>query len=301
MSHLRKLGFNRVSMGIQDFDETVQKAVNRFNTYEEVETLVNSIRADGYKSISMDLIYGLPHQTEHSFAQTLDKVIALSPDRLSLFNYAHMPHLFKSQQLIREEDLPSAELKLGLLHYAIDRLQAAGYIYVGMDHFAKSSDELVIAQQEGKLQRNFQGYSTHGDCDLLAFGVSAISAIDNVYMQNAKNINEYQAKLDEGVLPYIKGFTLNKEDELRKFIINQLICHFELSFNRVNEKFSIDMQNYFSPELQELAPMIEDGLISMDARGIRVHNAGRMLIRRICMVFDEYLNNSKQIRYSKII
>lgn len=301
MNHLRKLGFNRVSMGIQDFDETVQKAVNRFNTYEEVETLVNSIRADGYKSISMDLIYGLPHQTEHSFAQTLDKVIALSPDRLSLFNYAHMPHLFKSQQLIREEDLPSAELKLGLLHYAIDRLQAAGYIYVGMDHFAKPSDELVIAQQEGKLQRNFQGYSTHGDCDLLAFGVSAISAIDNVYMQNAKNINDYQAKLDEGVLPYIKGFTLNKEDELRKFIINQLICHFELSFKRVNEKFSIDMQNYFATELQELAPMIEDELISMDDQGIRVHNAGRMLIRRICMVFDEYLNNSKQIRYSKII
>lgn len=301
MTHLRKLGFNRVSMGIQDFDEKVQQAVNRFNTFEEVSALVKSIRADGYKSISMDLIYGLPQQTEASFAQTLNKIVELSPDRLSLFNYAHMPHLFKSQQLINEVDLPSSEQKLGLLHFAIDRLQVAGYIYIGMDHFAKPTDELVKAQQDGKLQRNFQGYSTHGDCDLLAFGVSAISAIDNVYMQNAKNINEYQAKLDEGVLPYIKGFTLNTEDELRKFIINQLICHFALSFNTVKEKFNVDMQIHFAQELSQLTPMIEDGLISVDEQGIRVHNAGRMLIRRICMVFDEYLNNSNQIKFSKII
>jgi oxygen-independent coproporphyrinogen III oxidase len=301
MTHLRKLGFNRVSMGIQDFDETVQKAVNRFNTYQEVESLVKSIRADGYSSIGMDLIYGLPHQTEASFSETLHKVIDLSPDRLSLFNYAHMPHLFKSQELINEQDLPSAEQKLGLLHFAIDQLQAAGYVYVGMDHFAKPDDELVKAQQNGKLQRNFQGYSTHGDCDLLAFGVSAISAIDNVYMQNAKNIIDYQAKLDEGVLPYIKGFTLNNEDELRKFIINQLICHFELSFKQVQDTFLVEMQSHFAQELAQLSPMIEDGLVSVDERGIRVHNSGRMLIRRICMVFDEYLNNSQQIKFSKII
>jgi oxygen-independent coproporphyrinogen III oxidase len=301
MTHLRKLGFNRVSMGIQDFDETVQKAVNRFNTYQEVESLVKSIRADGYSSIGMDLIYGLPYQTEASFSETLHKVIDLSPDRLSLFNYAHMPHLFKSQELINEQDLPSAEQKLGLLHFAIDQLQAAGYVYVGMDHFAKPDDELVKAQQNGKLQRNFQGYSTHGDCDLLAFGVSAISAIDNVYMQNAKNIIDYQAKLDEGVLPYIKGFTLNNEDELRKFIINQLICHFELSFKQVQDTFLVEMQSHFAQELAQLSPMIEDGLVSVDERGIRVHNSGRMLIRRICMVFDEYLNNSQQIKFSKII
>lgn len=301
MTHLRKLGFNRVSMGIQDFDAKVQNAVNRFNTYEEVDSLVKSIRADGYKSIGMDLIYGLPHQTDSSFSETLNKVIELSPDRLSLFNYAHMPHLFKSQQLINENDLPSAEQKLGLLHFAIDHLQAAGYIYIGMDHFAKPDDELVKAQQNGKLQRNFQGYSTHGDCDLLAFGVSGISAIDNVYMQNAKNIIDYQAKLDEGILPYIKGFTLNNEDELRKFIINQLICHFELDFKHVQDKFSVDMNIHFTKELEQLAPMVEDELISLNEHGIYVHSAGRMLIRRICMVFDEYLNNSQQIKFSKII
>lgn len=301
MTHLRKLGFNRVSMGIQDFDEKVQKAVNRFNTFEEVNTLVRSIRADGYKSISMDLIYGLPHQTEYSFAQTLEKIITLAPDRLSLFNYAHLPHLFKGQQLIHEEDLPSPIQKLSLLHFAIDQLQAAGYIYIGMDHFAKPEDELVKAQQEGKLQRNFQGYSTHGDCDLIAFGVSAISAVDNVYVQNAKNINEYHAKIDSGVLPYVKGFTLNSEDELRKFIINQLICHFELNFHTVKEKFDVDMFTYFHDELQQLTPMIEDGLVSMNHEGILVHNSGRMLIRRVCMVFDEYLNNAKHIKFSKII
>lgn len=301
MTHLRKLGFNRVSMGIQDFDEKVQKAVNRFNTFAEVNELVTSLRADKFQSISMDLIYGLPHQTEVSFEQTLNKVINLSPDRLSLFNYAHLPHLFKSQQLIRETDLPSAEQKLALLHFAIESLQSAGYVYIGMDHFAKPNDELVKAQRDGQLQRNFQGYSTHGDCDLLAFGVSAISAIDNVYVQNSKYINEYQAKLDAGVLPYVKGFTLNSEDELRKFIINQIICHFELDFALVNKKFDVDMVTYFANELQQLSPMVEDGLISLSSEGIRVHNSGRMLIRRICMVFDEYLNSNKQIKFSRII
>jgi len=301
MTHLRKLGFNRVSMGIQDFDPQVQKAVNRFNSFKEVDELVCSLRADQYQSISMDLIYGLPHQNAKTFETTLNKVIALSPDRLSLFNYAHMPHLFKSQQLIREEDLPAAEQKLALLHFAIDQLQSAGYVYIGMDHFAKPTDELVKAQQEGKMQRNFQGYSTHGDCDLLAFGVSAISAIDNVYVQNAKGINEYQAKVDSGVLPYVKGFTLNAEDELRKFIINKIICHFELNFSEVKTVFDVDVPLYFAQELAQLQPMIEDGLLSIDESGLKVHNSGRMLIRRICMVFDEYLNSPNQIRFSKII
>lgn len=301
MTHLRKLGFNRVSMGIQDFDEKVQKAVNRFNSHQEVAQLVDSLRRDQYHSISMDLIYGLPLQTMASFAETLARVIELSPDRLSLFNYAHMPHLFKSQQLIRSEDLPSAEEKLALLEYSINTLQAAGYIHIGMDHFAKPQDSLVLAQQAGKLQRNFQGYSTHGDCDLLAFGVSAISAIGNTYVQNAKNLNDYQEKLDAGLLPYIKGFTLNSEDELRKFIINQLICHFELDFNRVDETFNIQMRNHFQHELAQLTPMIEDGLITLDTQGIKVLNAGRLLIRRICMVFDEYLNAPNQIKFSKII
>lgn len=301
ISHLRKLGFNRISMGIQDFDPSVQKAVNRFNTPEEVKTLVDKIREEKFHSISMDLIYGLPLQNLDTFSITLEKVIELSPDRLSLFNYAHLPHLFKSQALIRDEDLPSGETKLALLHYAIDRLQAAGYVYIGMDHFAKPEDELVKAQEQGKLQRNFQGYATHGDCDLIAFGVSSISSIDNVYVQNAKNINDYLEKIDSGVLPYIKGFTLNKEDELRKYIINQLICHFELSFKSVKDAFDVDVQHHFALELQELAPMIEDGLLEITCEGIRVHNAGRMLIRRVCMVFDEYLNKGNLIRFSKII
>jgi len=301
MSHLRRLGFNRVSMGIQDFDENVQKAVNRFNSFAQVKHLVSHIRKDNYQSISMDLIYGLPLQTEISFSDTLDKVIELSPDRLSLFSYAHLPHLFKSQQLIHARDLPSAEQKLLLLQRAIESLGAAGYVYIGMDHFAKPDDELVKAQQQGKLQRNFQGYSTHGDCDLLAFGVSAISAIDNVYMQNAKNINEYQTKLDAGVLPYTKGFTLNTEDELRKFIISQLICYFKLDFAEANEKFQVDMQNHCARELQQLAPMVEDGLLSINSQGIQIHSTGRLLVRRVCMVFDEYLNRDEHIRFSKII
>jgi oxygen-independent coproporphyrinogen III oxidase len=305
MQHLRRLGFNRVSMGIQDFDEKVQHAVNRYNTYDEVAALVAGLRAAHYHSISMDLIYGLPHQTELSFAQTLNKIIELSPDRISLFNYAHMPHLFKSQQLINAVDLPSAEEKLELLYGAIARLQAAGYIYIGMDHFAKPEDDLVKAQMAGQLQRNFQGYSTHGDCDLLAFGVSAISAIDNIYVQNEKTIIAYQEKLDKGFLPTTKGFTLSQADELRKYIINQLICHFVLSFQAVQEKFNINMQTYFANELQTLKPMVEDGLVTIcyegDAAGIYVQNTGRMLIRRICMVFDEYLQASNTIRYSKII
>jgi oxygen-independent coproporphyrinogen-3 oxidase len=231
MEHLRNLGFNRVSMGVQDFDARVQNAVNRYNTLEQVSKLNNALRAQQYKSISMDLIYGLPLQTITSLRDTLNKVIDLNPDRLSLFNYAHIPHLFKSQQLIKEQDLPSASEKLNMLQFAIHTLENAGYRYIGMDHFAKPDDELSRAQDAGKLQRNFQGYSTHGDCDLLAVGVSSISMIDNVYVQNAKELNAYQQKMDMGLLPISKGFTLNEEDKLRRFIINRLICHCHLDFS----------------------------------------------------------------------
>jgi oxygen-independent coproporphyrinogen-3 oxidase len=301
MKHLRKLGFNRVSMGIQDFDPQVQQAVNRFNTVEQVRDLVSALRQQKYQSISMDLIYGLPLQSLKSMSDTLNKVIDLSPDRLSIFNYAHMPHLFKSQRLINGQDLPSPGEKLEMLHQCIEQLQKAGYVYIGMDHFAKPEDELAIAQQQGRMQRNFQGYSTHGDCDLLAFGVSSISYIDNVYVQNAKDLNAYQQKLDMGLLPFERGFTLNEEDELRRFVINQLICHFQLNFADVSRLFGVDASHHFSAELAQFAPMEEDGLLSINNAGIQVHNRGRMLIRRICMVFDEYLHNNKQIRYSKII
>lgn len=301
MAHLRQLGFNRVSMGIQDFDTRVQNAVNRFNSQEQVANLVQALRRQNYRSISMDLIYGLPLQTCHSLKQTLNKVIDLSPERLSVFNYAHLPHLFKSQKLIREEDLPSPAQKLEMLHQCIEQLQSAGYIYIGMDHFAKPGDELVLAQERGDLQRNFQGYSTHGDCDLLAFGVSSISKINNVYVQNAKDLNRYQQHLDQSLLPIEKGFSLNSEDQLRAFVINQLICHFHLDFALVMREFGVDVSHHFQYELTQLQPMVEDGLISIGHNQLQVHNSGRMLIRRICMVFDEYLNNSQQIRYSKII
>ena len=301
MAHLRQLGFNRVSMGVQDFDEKVQAAVNRYNTLEQVGQLVRDLRQQQYRSISMDLIYGLPRQSLSSLRDTLNKVIDLGPDRLSIFNYAHLPHLFKSQRLINEADLPNANTKLEMLHQSIEQLQAAGYVYIGMDHFAKPDDDLAIAQQQGRMQRNFQGYSTHGDCDLLAFGVSSISHIDNVYVQNAKELNAYQQKLDMGLLPYERGFTLNEEDELRRHIINQLICHLQLDFGQILHAFGIDMRQHFQHELAQLQPMVEDGLLSITPQGISVHNSGRLLIRRICMVFDEYLNNNQQIRYSKII
>ncbi len=301
MGHLRRLGFNRVSMGVQDFDQQVQKAVNRYNTVSDVRALVKALRVQGYRSISMDLIYGLPLQTRKSFSTTLAHIIDMSPDRLSLFNYAHLPHLFKSQALIKEAELPSAQEKLDILQMSIETLQEAGYVYVGMDHFAKPEDSLVQAQRAGKLQRNFQGYSTHGDCDLVAFGVSSISAFGGVYIQNTKMVEHYQQLIDSGKLAFVKGFVLNDDDHLRQFIINQLICHFSLSFNEVQQRFGVNPQQYFSEELEELAPMIEDGLLTVSAIGIRVHNAGRLLIRRICMVFDEYLKKGNQIRYSKVI
>lgn len=301
MRHLRKLGFNRVSMGVQDFDPRVQKAVNRYNSEEEVGALVAVLREQHFHSISMDLIYGLPLQTLTSVRNTLDKVIALSPDRLSLFNYAHMPQLFKSQSLINENDLPSAAEKLDILHMAIDRLQDAGYVYIGMDHFAKPQDSLVQAQQQGKLQRNFQGYATHADCDLLSFGVSSISAFGDIYLQNAKALNQYQQLIDAQKLPYIRGFALTKEDQLRQAVINQIICHFHLDFSTVEKPFDISFKQHFIDELNELEIMQRDGLLELSDTGLRVCEAGRLLVRRICMVFDAYLRKQNLIRYSKII
>ena len=301
MDHLRKLGFNRVSMGVQDFDVRVQKAVNRYNTVEDVSALVDALRAQQYHSISMDLIYGLPLQTEQSFSTTLNKVIDLSPDRLSLFNYAHLPHLFKSQALIREAELPSPQQKLDILQMSIERLQNAGYVYVGMDHFAKPDDSLVRAQRAGALQRNFQGYSTHGECDLLAFGVSSISAFGGVYVQNAKLVELYQQLIDAEKPASVRGFVLSDEDHLRQFVINQLICHFHLEFADVQQRFHINPVNHFADELAELSPMVEDGLLSISSEGIQVHNSGRLLIRRVCMVFDEYLKKNTEIRYSRVI
>jgi len=299
---LRTLGFNRLSMGIQDFDPGVQQAVNRFNSVDEVQALVDVARDQGFHSISMDLIYGLPHQNWQTFSRTLDSIIELSPDRLSVFNYAHMPHLFKVQKQIDESALPSAEEKLLMMEKMSERLLASGYVYIGMDHFAKPDDELAIAQRKGVLQRNFQGYSTHGNCDMVAFGVSSISAIDNVFAQNHKQIDHYQDAIDKGQLPLARGFELSEDDLLRQQVIKQLICHFELDFTKIEKQFSINFTDYFAEELVALEPMAKDGLVEMDQNSIHVSPAGRLLIRRICMTFDTYLKNpSKEIRYSKII
>jgi len=233
--------------------------------------------------------------------RTLEQTIELNPDRLSLFNYAHMPHLFKVQKQIDESLLPEPQVKLHMLEYAISRLTEAGYVYIGMDHFAKPDDELTIAQQQGKLQRNFQGYATHGGCDMVAMGVSAISAIDNVYAQNFKDIESYQAALDNNDLPVTKGFTLNDDDILRKTVINKLICHFKLDFKEVEDEFGINFTDYFAESLERLKPLAEDNLIRLDTDSITVNDGGRLLIRSICMMFDAYLKPSSEIRYSRII
>ncbi|MCB1669103.1 MAG: oxygen-independent coproporphyrinogen III oxidase [Porticoccaceae bacterium] len=299
---LRELGFNRLSMGIQDFDPVVQKAVNRFNSVDEVKALVNAARDEGFHSISMDLIYGLPHQSWQTFNRTLDNIIDLNPDRLSIFNYAHMPHLFKVQKQIDASALPTSEEKLLMMERMTARLLDAGYVYIGMDHFAKPEDELAVAQREGVLQRNFQGYATHGNCDMVAFGVSSISAIDNVFAQNHKQIEDYQDALDGGKLPLARGFELSADDLLRQDVIKQLICHFELDIPRIEQQYGIDFPSYFGEEITALQPMVKDGLVDVETTFIRVTPAGRILIRRICMVFDAYLKKpTTEIRYSKII
>lgn len=298
---LRELGFNRISMGIQDFDPRVQKAVNRFNSVEEVRELVGAARESGFHSISMDLIYGLPFQNRGTFNRTLDAVIELSPDRLSIFNYAHMPHLFKTQKQMNTEDMPTAEEKLALLHNTIEKMLGAGYVFIGMDHFAKPDDELAMAQRKGKLQRNFQGYATHGDCDLLAFGVSSISSIADTFCQNHKDITAYNAAIDRGQLPVARGLTLTRDDLIRAEVIEGLICNFCLDFRSVEKLFDIDFKDYFKKELEELLPMEEDGLLELEPYAIQVSSAGRMLIRRICMVFDAWLRIGKQQKFSRII
>ncbi len=298
---LRDIGFNRLSMGVQDFDPTVQKAVNRFNSVEEVAALSSRAKAEGFHSLSMDLIYGLPHQTQESVAQTLQQVIELSPERLSLFNYAHLPHLFKSQKQMDASALPEPSEKLRILENSIRDLQDAGYVYIGMDHFAKPDDPLALAQEQGLLQRNFQGYATHGNCDLLALGVSSISAIDNIFVQNHKDINLYTQALEANQPASFKGLTLTRDDQLRQAVINQLICHFELNFEPFNHAYDIDFEHYFAAALYELESMIEDRLITRSDTGLKVSNEGRLLIRRICMAFDAYLDAPSPVKYSRIL
>ncbi|MBB3117343.1 oxygen-independent coproporphyrinogen III oxidase [Pseudoduganella violacea] len=308
---LRAQGFNRVSLGVQDFDPEVQKAVNRIQPMEETLGVMEAARDAGFRSISIDLIYGLPKQNLTTMSQTLSKVIASNPDRIALYNYAHMPHLFKPQRRILDEDLPSPSVKLGMLAECIGRLTAAGYVYIGMDHFAKPTDDLAVAQQQGRLHRNFQGYSTHAEMDLVACGVSAISSVNATYSQNEKTLDEYYAKLDQGKLPIARGIQLGTDDLLRRIIIQRLMCNFELSIVSLEQAYPIVFKGYFADELKRLAELAQDGLVTIDAEWISVTPKGRLLIRNICMVFDRYLNAARAeaarspevqpLRYSKTI
>jgi len=299
---LRDIGFNRMSLGVQDFDPAVQKAVNRIQSEEQTLTALNSARDYGFKSISTDLIYGLPLQTEKSFSQTLQRIIEISPDRISLFNYAHMPTLFKPQRRINEDDMPSAEIKLAILKHSIETLTQAGYVYIGMDHFAKPDDELSIAQQQGKLYRNFQGYATHADCDLVGMGITSIGTIDNSFAQNVKTLDEYQNLIGAGKLAVFRGVKIDEDDLLRRAVIMQLICHFNLNFAEIASKYKIDFHAYFADEISRLAIMRQDGLIEMNEQSIQVTSKGRLLIRNVCMIFDRYLNNAQNSqRFSKAI
>jgi oxygen-independent coproporphyrinogen-3 oxidase len=295
-------GFNRISIGVQDFDEVVQRAVNRIQSEEETLGIIKAARANGFKSVSIDLIYGLPKQTLAGFGVTLDRVIAANPDRLSIYNYAHMPTLFKPQRRIHDEDLPSGQLKLDILSMAVSKLTGAGYVYIGMDHFAKPEDELAVAQRQSRLHRNFQGYSTHSDCDLIALGVSAIGKIGPTYSQNYRDLESYYDALGRDQLPIMRGMELNADDLVRRAIIQDLMCHFELVKQTLNIAYLIDFDSYFEAEMKELRDYEREGLLEMSEDGMRVTPKGRMLIRNICMVFDKYLRTrTEHARYSKVI
>lgn len=299
---LRDIGFNRMSLGVQDLDERVQKAVNRIQSESQTMTVLEAARGEGFRSVSIDLIYGLPLQSVASFQRTLDRIIEVEPDRLSVFNYAHLPERFKPQRRINAVELPAPQEKLEILGMTIERLTEAGYVYIGMDHFARPEDELTLAQKNGTLYRNFQGYSTHADCDLVAMGVTSIGMVGPTYSQNVRSIEEYYQRLSEGLLPVFRGFKLNRDDLIRRDVITRLICHFALDFAGLQSVWGIRFADYFAEELKRLQDMAEDGLLTLDNTGIRVRPPGRLLIRNVCMVFDAYLD-SKQSRnsFSKVI
>lgn len=303
ISTLAELGFNRASLGVQDFDPLVQEAVNRVQPVSQVAEVLAQLRRADFGSINFDLIYGLPKQTPERFADTLREVVVMRPDRIALYSYAHLPSLFKPQKRIVAADLPSPEVKLSLLQRAVETLGEAGYVYIGMDHFALPDDELVAAQREGRLHRNFQGYSTHRGCDLVGMGLSAISSLAGSYSQNDKTLPGYQTIIDEGHLPVVRGMRLHVDDLLRREVIQGLMCHSRLEFADIERRHGILFTEYFAHEMAELAPMEEDGLIFVDPEGIDIRPAGRLLLRSIAMVFDAYLRQHEvsEPRYSKVI
>ncbi len=299
---LGRLGFNRISIGVQDFDPDVQKAVNRLQSFEMTQATVEAARTAQFKSINLDLIYGLPKQNRETFARTLDKVMVLSPERIALYHYAHLPDRFKPQRRINSEEVPNSEEKMHIMLDAIKRLTAAGYQYIGMDHFAKASDDLAKAQRQGRLHRNFQGYSTRPDCDLIGLGVSAISKIGPTYSQNVRTLDEYYDLLRQGMLPTVRGVVLDRDDILRRNVIMALMCHFEVSKEAIETTHTIKFDEYFKLELAELRQFVDEGLVEITPEWVSVTPRGKLLIRAIAMTFDRYLRADERARrYSKIV
>ncbi|KPQ23582.1 oxygen-independent coproporphyrinogen III oxidase [Halomonas sp. HL-93] len=301
LRHLQSLGFNRLSLGVQDFDPQVQRAINRDQPRVLTETLMDEAQRLGFRSLNLDLIYGLPLQTANSFAQTLRQVIELNPARLSVFNYAHLPERFPPQRRIRQQDLPDADEKLAMLRVTIDMLTDAGYVHIGMDHFARPDDSLVLAQQNGTLQRNFQGYSSHAQCDLIGFGVSAISRLDDCYAQNSSQLNLYQSAIDQGQLATQRGVCLSRDDLIRRDAIERLMCDMQLDLAALGKRWQIDAHQYFRLALSSLDQAKRDGLVDIQGNKLRVSPLGRLLIRHLAMAFDARLANQSEQRYSKIV
>ena len=302
LDHLRNEGFNRLSIGVQDFNKEVQKLVNREQDEEFIVAMVQRAKELGFRSTNLDLIYGLPKQTQALFAETLKQVLEMKPGRLSVFNYAHMPQLFAAQRKIKDEDLPKAEEKMAILQDTIETLTGAGYQFIGMDHFALPEDELAVAQREGVLHRNFQGYTTQGECDLVGFGVSAISMVGDSYAQNQKELKKYYAQVNDLRHALWKGVALDNDDLLRREVIKQLICNFKLDKKMIESEFAIDFNRYFKEDLELLQTFINDDLVEVDDKEIRVTLRGRLLIRNICMCFDKYLRaKARQQQFSRVI
>jgi oxygen-independent coproporphyrinogen III oxidase len=300
---LRESGFNRVSLGVQDLDDRVQHAVNRVQPEALIRQVYDWIREQDFHSVNFDLMIGLPYQTPASFEKTLDKVIAMGPDRFAVFNYAHVPWMKKHQKLIAEETLPNIDMRLALQKLTLEKLTAAGYVYIGMDHFARPDDELVKAQQAKTLYRNFQGYTTHKDCDILAFGASAISQTDDVYAQNVKVLSAFRTKVQAGKLPVERGLRITQEDKLRREAIIRVMCDLELDKAGFGREWNIDFDTYFADALESLKEMQADGLVALEADRVRVTESGRVFLRNIAMAFDAYLHQQAvdKPRYSKTV
>lgn len=298
---IKETGFNRVSLGIQDLDPKVQRAVNRIQPYELIKEKVEKLREAGFESINVDLIYGLPYQTRKSFEETVEKVIELNPDRVATYSFAYIPDVKPHQQLLPRESLPSAEEKLRILEMIIDKFQSAGYVYIGMDHFAKPHDELAVAQRKGELWRNFQGYTTKRGVELLGFGATSIGMLYDSYFQNFKTLREYNNAVDKGEIPILRGYILNEDDFIRREVIMDIMCNLGVDFKKIESEFNINFKDYFGKELEELKEMEEDGLIKIEEEKIRILPVGRLLIRNIAMVFDAHLRKKKELKFSRTI